>query len=463
MTVRQKLSVNIILIFLLAFFAGSLVYPKYFNQGADFLNSKLNFKIPYFWEKPFSLGLDLQGGVHLLYQADLSNIPAGDKDDAMSGLRDVIERRVNLFGVSEPVVQVQGEKLVVELAGVFDISDAIKMIGETPFLEFKEYKDDYETIIDKNKKIIESGSGEQFEDPFRPTALTGKYLKRADVDFNQTTGEPLVSLQFNDEGVKIFAEITKRNINKPLAIYLDGASIVDTDADGKITDNDIYAPIVQEEITGGNAQISGSMDAKKAREIVRRLNSGALPVSITIISQQAVGPSLGRTSLAQSLKAWLFGFIAVILFIMFFYRLPGILASLALGIYIIFILAIFKLIAVTLTLAGIGGFILSIGMAVDANILIFSRIKEELKTGKNFKISLQEGFKRAWPSVRDGNLTTLLVALILFLLGASFIKGFALTLSIGIIISMFSAIVITKNFLRVFEGTKLANIKWLWG
>ena len=435
---KKKIYIIIAIIFVLAFLAGNLVYPQLLN-------------LPKFPQKDFKLGLDLQGGTHLVYEADLSNIEKADYSSSLQGLRDVIERRVNVFGVREPVVQTEEaaghHRLIVELAGIKDPAEAIKMIGQTPFLEFKEVKDNYQEILEKNQKVLETKEGE-LEDPFQPTPLTGKYLKHADVSFDQTTYKPSVSLQFNDEGAKIFEDLTEKNVGKPLAIYIDQILI--------------SAPVVQEKISGGKAQITGSFSVDEAKELARNLNAGALPVPINLISQQSVGPTLGKISLEESLKAGMLGFLAIVLFIFFFYRLPGVLASLALGVYIVLILALFKLIPVTLTLAGIGGFILSIGMAVDANVLIFSRMREELKSGKNFNQSLEEGFNRAWPAIRDGNLTTLLVTAILFGFGTSFIKGFALTLSIGILISMFSAIFITKNFLKIFVGTKLENLKWLW-
>lgn len=430
----KKVYINVFIILALAFLAGNFVYPQL-------------LKLPYFPNIPFKLGLDLQGGAHLLYQADLSHIEEKDKSASMEGLRDVIERRVNFFGVREPIVQVQGERLIVELAGIKDISEAIKEIGETPFLEFKEPKENYEEILEKNKKVLESGEGE-FEDPFKSTSLTGRYLKKAELGFDPTTHEPLVLIEFNDEGAKIFEELTEKNIKKPLPIYIDNILI--------------SAPVVQEKISGGQAQISGRFTLKEAKELVQNFNAGALPVPIELISQQSVGPILGKISLEKSLKAGIFGFLAVISFMILFYRLPGILASISLAIYILLVLTFFKLIPVTLTLAGIGGFLLSIGIAVDANVLIFSRLREELKTGKSFSQSLEQGFSRAWPAIRDGNLTTLIVAAILFGFGTSFIKGFATTLSIGILISMFSAIFITKNFLRCFIGTKLAEIRRLW-
>jgi len=436
---KKRIYIIIGVIFILAFFAGNLVYPQL-------------LKLRNFPQIPFKLGLDLQGGSHLVYEADLSSIEKAECSSAMQGLRDVIERRVNLFGVQEPIVQTQEARghyrLIVELAGIIDPAEAIKMIGQTPFLEFKEPKENYQEILSNNQKVIESGEGE-IEDPYQATALTGKYLKKAELGFDQTaTYKSLVLLQFDDEGSKIFEDLTSRNVGKPLAIYIDGLPI--------------SAPIVQETISGGKAQITGDFTIEEAKVLVRNLNAGALPVPIKLISQQSVGPTLGKISLEKSLKAGILGFLAIILFMIFFYRLPGILSALALGIYAVVVLSLFKLIPVTLTLAGIGGVILSIGMAIDANILIFSRMREELRGGKSFAQSVEDGFNRAWPAIRDGNLTTLIVAVILFSFGTSFIKGFALTLSLGILISMLSAIFITKNFLRCFVKTRLENWKWLW-
>jgi protein-export membrane protein SecD len=443
---KNKIYLNILGIFVLTLLAGNLVYPQL-------------LKLSWPKEIPFKLGLDLQGGTHLIYQADLSKIETGNKSESMEGLRDVIEKRVNYFGVKEPVIQVQGERLIVELAGVIDPAEAINQIGKTPFLEFKEYKS--QEIIDKiaaKQKEIEGKTEEEikkidnwelaYEDPFQSTDLTGKYLEKADLGFDQTTYQPRILLQFNEEGANLFEEITGRNIGKPLAVYLDY----------QLT----QAPIVNDKISGGKAEITGNFTVEEAKARVRELNSGALPVPISLISQQSVGPTLGAVSLEKSLKAGLYGFLAIVIFMILFYRLPGVLASIALFIYIFLVLALFKIISVTITLAGIAGFLLSIGMAVDANILIFSRMKEEMAQGKNFSASVEEGFNRAWPSIRDSNSNTLIVSAILFGFATSFIKGFALTLSLGVLVSMFSAIFITKNFLKCFINTKLEKVIWLW-
>jgi len=432
------------------------------------LASGLVFSLDYFPDRPFRLGLDLQGGLHLVYQADLSEIEKEDRASSMQGLRDIIERRVDLFGVVEPVVQIQevGDRyrLIVELAGIKDPYKAAEMIGQTPYLEFREQQGREPEETEKILALQKEAEGKNleeiqemedwhlvFEDPyfyFKATPLTGRYLKEAKVVFDQLLYQPMVSLQFDNEGSQIFEELTKNNIGQPLAIYID--------------DELISAPIVQEVISGGRAQISGDFDREYAIRLARNLSAGALPVPIELISQQSVGPTLGASSLEKSLLAGIWGLLAVVIFMILFYRLPGLLASFSLIIYAILILALFKIIPVTLTMAGIGGFILSIGMAIDANILIFSRLREELKSGASFSVAVEEGFRRAWPSIRDGNITTLIVALILFFLGTSFVKGFAMTLTIGILVSMFSAIVITKNLLKIFVNTKLEKIKILW-
>jgi len=459
----------------LAILAGIFSYPNYVNNGINWLNGKVGWTLPQFPVKDYVLGLDLQGGVQLVYQADLSQVQ--DKSGSMAGLRDVIERRVNIFGVSEPVIQIQGQdRLMVELPGVTDVKKAIQMIGETPYLEFDEQREQADTdkILAKMKEVqeVQDKKGDiskvknwelALQNPyFKPTELTGKYLSKATVVFDQMTYKPQIELKFNDEGSKIFEEITARNIKKPIAIFLDGASIIDTSGDGKIDAQDIYAPIVQDKITGGKAVITGEMSTQKANSIASRLNSGALPVKIGApVSQETIGPTLGAVSLNKSLIAGIYGLLAVIVFMIIFYRLPGLLASIALVVYVALVLALFKLIPVTLTLAGIGGFILSIGMAVDANILIFARMKEELKAGKSIEQSIDEGFKRAWPSIRDSNFNSLIVCLILFLVATSFIKGFAFTLALGVLVSLFSAIFITRILLQIFVNSKLEKVKWL--
>ena len=405
-----------IFIFLFGFFAA------YFN-AVPFLPDSMKGLVP---QVPFRLGLDLQGGVHLVYRADTSVVDKDEVSSAMTGLRDVIERRVNFFGVTEPIVQIEKsgseDRLIVELPGIKDVGQAVALIGETPYLEFRIQNPDMEvtatTTVDK---------------AFIPSALTGRFLKKAYLDFDQITFSPQISIEFTKEGAGIFAELTKANIGKPLAIYLDGAPI--------------SIPRVNEEITGGRAQITGQFTNQEAKTLVSRLNSGALPIPIQLISQQSVGASLGEEVLYKSIRAGIIGILAVALFLLLWYRMLGLVAIFALAVYSSIVLMLFKLVPVTLTAAGIAGFILSIGIAVDANILIFERIREELKNGKSFKSAIPEGFSRAWTSIRDSNISTLITATILYWFGTSVVKGFALTLGVGVLVSLFSSFTVVRTFL----------------
>ena len=450
-------------VILLAIVAGLLVYPAPWNKGTDWVNEQTSLGLPHFPETPFQLGLDLQGGTHLVYEADLSGINTENPEEAMAGVRDVIERRVNIYGVTEPVVQTNKKgdhyRLIVELAGIKDVNQAIEMIGQTPALDFREERTETEkeTWLEEQKEqftkeLTEAEIEEVKISPyytFKPTQLTGRYLEEAQVTTDQMNLQFQVGLKFDDEGADLFKEITERNIGKRLAIFLDGVPI--------------SAPTVQEAIVGGEAQITGDFSQTEARELVQRLNAGALPVPIKLVSQQTVGASLGRASLDKSLEAGLWGFFAILLFMIIFYRLPGLLASIALIIYLCFALALFKLVSVTLTLAGIAGFILSIGLAVDANVLIFARFKEELKKGKSLGGSIDDGFARAWSAIRDGNISTLITCLILFVISSGLIKGFALTLGIGVVVSMFTALIITKALMKWFVGGRLETKRRLWG
>jgi protein-export membrane protein SecD len=657
---RENIRWLLFLIIAFVLVIGFYDYPQALNQGANWFNqqtSRLSWlkwlKIPSIPEFKFRLGLDLQGGTHLIYEADVKDIPPANRDEALEGVRDVIERRVNAFGVAEPIVQTNKSgdswRIVVELAGIKDVNQAIKMIGETPVLEFKEEgsaeprqlteaerqemeeynkkaKERAENIIKeivKEKEIdfatlakkysedsvtkeqggslgfvspysvytdlwewankngvgkislepIETAEGfniiqvtdmkengkevhashllicyqgadrcqsklskeealrkikdlkakatpENFEslvkenstepgasqtggdlgwfgpgqmvkpfeeaafalgvgqisdivetqfgyhliwkrgertlkeyqinrilikkktesdylpspEPWKFTGLTGKQLKRAYLEFDQTTGQPQVGLEFNDEGKTLFADITKRNVGKLVAIFLDGTPI--------------SIPRVNEPILEGKAVITGNFTLAEAKLLAQRLNAGALPVPIKLISQETIGATLGEASIKKSLYAGLIGFALVALFMILYYRLPGVLAVICLTIYVGLSLAIFKVIPITLTLAGIAGFILSIGMAVDANVLVFERLKEELRTGKSLQLAVEEAFSRAWPSIRDGNLTTLFGSLIFFWFSTSLVKGFGLTLSIGVVCSMLTALTINRLFLR---------------
>jgi len=384
---------------------------------------------------PFVLGLDLNGGTELVYQADLSEVASGDVEQSMNALRDVIERRVNVYGVSEPIVQVEKAsavtgsddyRLLVELPGVTDIDEAVKLIGQTPILEFK--------LVDVSAAQPATASSTSDQIQFIPTALTGRFVQHASVEFDSQTNAVIVALTFNEEGADIFAKITKENIGEPLAIFLDGELK--------------SAPIIRDEIRDGKGQISGNFSPQEAKDLVRDLNFGALPVPIKLIGTQTVGPSLGEVALNAGIKAGVWGFLFVILFLILWYRLPGLVASVALVIYVLLSLTIFKLIPVTLTAAGIAGFILSIGMAVDANILIFERMKEELASGKKLSDAISEGFHRAWLSIRDSNISSIITAIVLFWIGTSAVKGFALTFGVGVLVSMFTAITVSRTFLR---------------
>lgn len=548
MTLRKKLWLSLMGIMAISLVGTLIVIPK----GPDIKIGKIEKSLF------IHLGLDLRGGASLMYEADVSKVSGNDQEEAMLGVRDVIERRINAFGVSEPVVQtnkIQSHwRVLVELPGVTDIDEAVQRIGETPLLEFREsvewseeQKKAVQSINDEKKKEAEKilnevkkegadfadiankntedpsnqnpETGEQkggdlgffasgtmvqeFEDAarqttkgeiypdvvetiygyhiikvtdlrttdgkeeirasnilfrkitldnesnFQNTQLTGAHLKGSSVTFDSTTNLPQVSLTFNDEGSKLFEEITGRNIGKPIAIYLDSEPI--------------SIPVVNQKISGGQAVITGDFDLEEAKQLNRRLNSGALPVPITLVSQETIGPSLGKEAIERSFLAGMIGILFVIIFMISYYRFPGFLAVVSLSLYSILVIAIFKLWPITLTLAGIAGFILSIGMAVDANILIFERMKEELRGNKPLPTSIEDGFSRAWLSIRDSNISSLITCFILVWFGSSIVKGFAITLGIGIAVSMFSAITITRTFLRMVAMTRLARYAFLWG
>ncbi|MDD4989409.1 MAG: protein translocase subunit SecD [Candidatus Pacebacteria bacterium] len=411
---------------------------------------------------PFRLGLDLKGGTALTYKADVSKIDKSQVSASMSTLRDVIERRINIFGVSEPVIQVEEggivggtaapERLIVELPGVTDINQAVALIGKTPLLEFKLVEPAVKTattkmVNGKLEAVIDENatSTAQFVD----TGLTGSLLQSAQLEFDSTSN-PIVSLTFNGKGGDLFAKITRENIGKPLAIFLDG--------------NLISSPTIREEIKDGKAQITGQFTVPEAQSLVRDLNYGSLPVPVELISTQTIGATLGAQVLHSGIQAGLWGFLIVALFLILWYRLPGLLSVIALVTYVILMLTLFKIIPVTITSAGIAGFILSMGMAVDANVLIFERMKEELRHGRSLEDGIREGFSRAWLSIRDGNLSGIIASIILFWLGTSLVKGFALTLGIGILVSMFTAIVITRTYLFAL-GVKSQSpvVKFLFG
>ncbi|NTW27327.1 MAG: protein translocase subunit SecD [Candidatus Moranbacteria bacterium] len=536
-------------IIVLAVVCGLVAYPQALN--------KFPAARDFFDKKKINLGLDLQGGFHLEYKADVSNIEPAKVAEAMQGAQTVIERRVNAFGVGEPLVQIaksSGEnRIIVELPGIKDIEAAKSKIKDAPLLEFKEEgqvdpqiqqmfdqsntqtKEKAQKILDEVKKggdfaqlakdnsedpgskdkggdldfvkksafvpefdkvlfdsklkagdiypeLVESqygwhiikfieskGEGEDLEvhaahilfgkkDPsqydqfkYQTTGLTGKNLKSASAQYSngQGLGEPEVSLQFDDEGTQLFADLTKKNLGKQIAIFLDGEIQI--------------APTVQVEITNGQAVITGNYTFKEAKDIADRLNQGALPVPLTLVGQQSVEATLGADSLKSILVAGAIGLAAVIVFMLVFYRFLGLVASLALIIYTVMMITIFKMTGITLTLSGIAGFVLSIGMAVDANILIFERTKEEIRGGRTIANSLEEGFKRAWTSIFDGNMSSLLTAGILYFMGTSFVRGFAAALGIGVAVSMFTAVVITRTMLKFIISDWIHGRTWLVG
>lgn len=646
-------------------------FPSVWNQGVDRLQLPQSVKLA---ESSFRLGLDLQGGTHLIYEADMAQIPESQREEALDGVRDVIERRVNAFGVSEPVVQTTttggAYRVIVELAGVLDVSEAINQIGETPVLEFKEQGqqldreltdeekkqladknveekkaadallarvlkgENFDTLLGENSlEKAESGvaadqvgvlkgvtadsqlasmveaikkaglkkgqilrqvvptseglnivrlddqktqkemhlshilvcyagktgctsdrteidasikiqgllkdatpanfatlakdnsedpsaatnggdlgwsTGADYVDAFRlaaaqlakgeiskvaveteygyhilyksderdglaydvkrillpysnefdivppsspwvNTELSGKNLEKATVQFDPNTHEPFVSLQFNKEGGELFGELTASHVGQPIGIFLDGQPI--------------STPVVQTAIYGGQAVITGNFTIDEAKLLAQRLNAGALPVPVNLLSQQRIGPTLGSVSLQQSITAALYGFFFVAIYMIVVYRFAGLIAVVALFLFSALNLATYRIFGVTITLAGIAGFVLSLGIALDANVLVIERFKEELRSGRGYLSASEEAFRRAWTAIRDGNLTTLIAAAVLYWFSSSFIRGFALTLSIGVLLSMFTAMTVSRTYTRtllhwkIFQKPGLYNVK----
>lgn len=383
----------------------------------------------------FKLGLDLAGGTELVYKADMSQTPSSERSDALAALQGVIERRVNLFGVAEPLVQTEQasalsgtteDRLIVDLPGVTDIKAAVAALGQTPTLDFR------------LATTTKTSSGQATSTvTFIPTGLTGRYLSSATLQFGSgaTAGlaSPEVILNFNSDGAKLFEKITSENVGQTLAIFLDGEPI--------------STPVIKEAIPGGQAVISGNFTATQARDLVRNLNFGALPVPISLESSSSVGPTLGAAAISAGVVAGIIGFIIIALFMIAWYRLPGLIAAIALGEYLTIMLAVIKLIPVTLTASGIAGLIISVGMAVDANVLIFERTKEELRKGEGPREAVHIGFARAWTAIRDGHLTMIISGVILFWLGTSLVQGFALVFVLGVLASFLSAVTLSRIFL----------------
>jgi preprotein translocase subunit SecD len=376
----------------------------------------------------FSQGLDLQGGIHLKYTLDLGRVDDKSRPEAIKGVKNVIENRINPLGIAEPVVQISkvgnDAALIVELPGQKDVQSAVDSIGKTAKLTFRK---------------LDPTTG-----TFAETNLTGADLKPNGVSVvqNPTTHAPQINLNFTGDGTKKFSDLTKELVGQSLAIYLD--------------DSPLQIATVQEQISGGQAQISGQFTIKEAQDTVRLLNAGALPVPLKLVEQRTIGATLGQESIERSLVAGLIGLLLVAIFMILYYRILGVVAVIALLLYTAISLAIFKILPVTLTLAGITGFILSIGMAVDANILIFERFKEEQHAGKSLRRAIHDGFERAWSSIRDSNVSSIITALILYnFASSSLIKGFSLTLMIGILVSLFTAVTVSRSLLYLIMGTRL--------
>ena len=386
----------------------------------------------------FKLGLDLAGGTELVYKADMSQTPAGDQEDALGALQGVIERRVNLFGVAEPIVQTEQasvlsgtteDRLIVDLPGVTNIDAAVAALGKTPTLEFM-----LATTATSAQATTTGGI------TFAPTSLTGRLITSASLQFGSgaTAGlaAPQVLVNFNSEGATLFEKLTSENVGQTLGIFLDGQLVSN--------------PVIREAIPGGTAVISGDFTAIEARDLVRNLNFGALPVPIELESSSAIGPTLGGAAIAAGITAALVGFALVALFMIGWYRLPGVIATIALAEYLALMLAVIKFVPVTLTASGIAGLIISLGMAVDANVLIFERTKEELREGKNPREAVAVGFARAWTAIRDGHLTMIISGIILFWLGTSIVQGFALVFVLGVLASFISAVSVSRIYLLAF-------------
>ncbi len=423
---RRQIWITLICFFVLTVLAGIANWPG----GPDLDLNKIG--INYRKELNIRRGLDLQGGTHLVYEGDISKIDPKDRENAMTSLRNNIEKRVNIFGVAEPNIYTStiGDKrrLVVELPGITDVNQAIELIGKTAKLEFKEPEGE-----------ISQG---QFPTAWKESILGGQHLTRADVDFDPNTNEPVVELTFNNEGAKIFGEITTKNVNKPVGIFLD--------------DELISAPRVNEAITSGKAQITGQFTLEQAKKMSIQLNAGALPVSINLVEQRNIGATLGQDSVKKSVLAGLIGVIIVGLFMLIYYRFLGFLATISLLSYALITLAIFKFSSITLTLSGIAGFILGVGMAMEATVLVFERVREELRKGKIFSLAVEDGYKGAWSGIWVSNVVSFIICIILWF-GGGMIRGFALTLGISIITSLLVVYFITRTLLYFVIGNRFTK------
>lgn len=386
-------------------------------------------------------GLDIQGGTQVVLAADMSKVPEADRATALESAREIIHRRVDLFGVSEPLVQTSQNgndyRIVVELAGVQDTAQALQVIGQTAQLDFK---------LEKNQNLATDAAQltiEAFLNNFEHTGLSGSMLKKASVQFDPQTSEPVVTMAFNEQGTELFRKITTDNVGKRLAIFLDEAPLM--------------MPTINQPILSGEASITGQFGVEEAKQLAIQLNAGALPVPIQVIEQRSIGASLGQNDVSRSVKAGLVGIALVMIFMILYYGWRGVIASLSLLAYAVLTIATYKLVGVVLTLPGIAGLLLSVGMAVDSNILIFERLKEELRSGRPFAQALELAFGRAWDSIKDANVVTIVTGLILmnpldlnFLNSSGLVRGFGITLLIGVLISLFTGLVVTRTLMKLF-------------
>jgi len=395
----------------------------------------------------FSLkqGLDIQGGMQVVLRADMTKVAESDRETALQAAQSVIARRVDLYGISESVVQTsqQGNdyRLLVELPGVEEPEQALQLVGRTALLEFRLESSNSAALANATASAILSPS--YFLDAFQPTGLTGQELRRATVQFDPQTNEPTIGLEFSPKGTELFSQITQANVGKVLAIFIDEFPVA--------------LPQINQPILDGQAVMSGGFGVDEAQQLAIQLNAGALPVPIEVLEQRVVGASLGQESINRTIQAGLIGLGLVMIFMIFNYGFKGFLAVMALGLYGLYTVAMYKVIGVTLTVPGIAGLLLSIGMAVDSNILIFERMKDELRVGRPFAIAMEKGFGRAWNSIKDANTVTILISLLLinplnlsFLNTSGLVRGFGMTLLLGILISLFTGLVVTRTFLRLF-------------
>lgn len=469
----MKQRLKAVFLFLIIIFLFNFIYPLYYNKGVTAINQRFNWNLPII-EREFSLGLDFRGGLEMVYQADLEGIDLRYQRQKMDSLRASIERRIDALGVVERSIKIEGDnRLIIELPGVVDVVEAERIIGKTAFLEFKELRP-YQELDEINNKIkqVEEFIGKSiieftiedfqkiqeienweliFQSPYQSTNLTGAHLTRALVQRDKAGLGYVIEINFNAEGAVLFAEITERNINRQVGIFLDA--------------EEISAPRVNEKIVGGNAVIIGAppgFSRNEANELTQLLNAGALPVSVELLESRVISPDHGEEAFQIMLLATIIAIFSIIGFMAIFYKLPGIIAILIIFAEVTLLLFLIKIIGVTLNMAGVAGMVLFIGIAIDANILFFSRMKEELRQGKGLITSIEDGFKQAVSSVRDGNLTTLIIACILFFFGTGFVQGFAVTLILGILISLSLFFFFAKDLLILLAKTRLGKNEKLW-